>query len=470
MNSLILGFAIRTFFATFGALISICFFFSLQIPICFCWFGFLLGLLSIFIDPPDLTFHVWRCARHLPFFTFAFQQFPSSSPYVGLAALANRLKGGSSCVKRCLLILAGTKLHALRSFRVGSCAIALQATLANDFPFAEDAFVPFGLFGNIPPPLDLHGLLATQALIAGSSYRKFLLSQVRRLIRQSPLRTVLVTLVGFCAIGFVTVGNYSGKTMPPSPTGYTHFHLEHENLVRDGKPESPRASTVNLFVIDAGDSIRSTLDYSSDYSELQPEDGNFASSLDIGGGSRLPFRRGVVDVPLGEEHDFEYSFTLSKTADVSKHYPIMYSDVIPRNNYVLSSTDFQSSLTNSTYDCAQHCKYGVCARLETGPPLICACSAGMTGKDCDTCADNFYDFPLCTYCDAAVTCSGHGVCKAQLGLSGGGCVCETGYTGKDCSSCAADFFSYPLCLPCTSADTRSGHGSCLILRFQTSPN
>jgi hypothetical protein len=83
------------------------------------------------------------------------------------------LKGGSSCVKRCLLILAGTKLHALRSFRVGSCAIALQATLANDFPFAEDAFVPFGLFGNIPPPLDLHGLLATQALIASSSYRKF---------------------------------------------------------------------------------------------------------------------------------------------------------------------------------------------------------------------------------------------------------------------------------------------------------
>ena len=220
--------------------------------------------------------------------------------------------------------------------------------------------------------------------------------------------------------------------------------------------------------IEAGDSIRSTFDYSSDYSELQPEDGNFASSLDIGGGSRLPFRRGVVDVPLGEEHDFEYSFTLSKTADVSKHYPIMYSDVNPRNNYVLSSTDFQSSLTNSTYDRAQHCKYGVCARLETGPPLICACSAGMTGKDCDTCADNFYDFPLCTYCDAAVTCSGHGVCKAQLGLSGGGCVCETGYTGKDCSSCAADFFSYPLCLPCTSADTRSGHGSCVGLNLALS--
>jgi hypothetical protein len=52
MEDLILRFMIRTLFASFGAVIVICFIFSLQIPLFFGWLGFLLTLLRIWADPP----------------------------------------------------------------------------------------------------------------------------------------------------------------------------------------------------------------------------------------------------------------------------------------------------------------------------------------------------------------------------------------------------------------------------------
>jgi hypothetical protein len=42
---------------------------------------------------------------------------------------------------------------------------------------------------------------------------------------------------------------------------------------------------------------------------------------------------------------------------------------------------------------------------------------GYDGPKCQTCADDHYNYPLCTKCVAEDTCSGHGVCNSTTGTS-----------------------------------------------------
>jgi len=85
----------------------------------------------------------------------------------------------------------------------------------------------------------------------------------------------------------------------------------------------------------------------------------------------------------------------------------------------------------------------------------CACNVGFVGAACDQCGTNYYNYPTCTFCLAATTCSGHGTCNSL-----GGCDCNTGFAGTACNQCAADYFNYPACTFCQAATTCSGHGTC----------
>jgi hypothetical protein len=67
------------------------------------------------------------------------------------------------------------------------------------------------------------------------------LPHVSRFTRYFPLRIFLITLVGFCVIGSVIIGNFPEEFMPPSPIGDSHeqnFYLDIENPVGGGKTES----------------------------------------------------------------------------------------------------------------------------------------------------------------------------------------------------------------------------------------
>lgn len=68
---------------------------------------------------------------------------------------------------------------------------------------------------------------------------------------------------------------------------------------------------------------------------------------------------------------------------------------------------------------------GVC----DGGTNTCICNVGFVGTGCEFCAPNYYNYPLCTFCDAAITCSGNGTCSAT-----GSCNCNSGYTGVNCEN------------------------------------
>ena len=90
-----------------------------------------------------------------------------------------------------------------------------------------------------------------------------------------------------------------------------------------------------------------------------------------------------------------------------------------------------------------------------GPSGSCTCNAGFTGPSCSLCAPNYYNYPTCTFCLAATTCSGNGVCNAS-----GGCNCNTGITGASCNQCAPNYYNYPTCTFCLAATTCNGNGVC----------
>lgn len=59
----------------------------------------------------------------------------------------------------------------------------------------------------------------------------------------------------------------------------------------------------------------------------------------------------------------------------------------------------------------------------------CSCNVGIVGTSCNQCGPNFFNYPTCTFCQAATTCSGNGTCTGQ-----GACVCNIGFVGPSCAT------------------------------------
>jgi hypothetical protein len=78
-----------------------------------------------------------------------------------------------------------------------------------------------------------------------------------------------------------------------------------------------------------------------------------------------------------------------------------------------------AAVCTSQTDCSVH---GSCVNG------ACFCDNGFAGETCNQCAANFFNFPSCTSCNAATTCSGHGSCTAT-----GACACHTGFAGPGCN-------------------------------------
>lgn len=84
------------------------------------------------------------------------------------------------------------------------------------------------------------------------------------------------------------------------------------------------------------------------------------------------------------------------------------------------------SLTSSVEagGCPGNCNgNGVC----DGGTNLCICNVGFTGAACDQCAPDYYNYPVCTFCSSALTCSGNGTCGPT-----GFCNCNSGWVGVNC--------------------------------------
>src|SRR5581483_5869585 len=77
----------------------------------------------------------------------------------------------------------------------------------------------------------------------------------------------------------------------------------------------------------------------------------------------------------------------------------------------------------------------------------CVCDVGFTGASCGQCAESFFQYPTCRFCNSAETCGGHGSCGAT-----GFCQCSAPFTGAACDACLAGFYG-PSCLPCPGGST-----------------
>ncbi|NOT00268.1 MAG: hypothetical protein HOP29_06530 [Phycisphaerales bacterium] len=81
------------------------------------------------------------------------------------------------------------------------------------------------------------------------------------------------------------------------------------------------------------------------------------------------------------------------------------------------------------FRCSAPCSPPDCGDHATCVDGACVCVAGYAGAACDQCAANHYNYPTCTLCLAATTCSGNGTCTVL-----GGCDCDPGWFGPNCSS------------------------------------
>ncbi|MBI1825241.1 MAG: hypothetical protein HY287_04500 [Planctomycetes bacterium] len=78
--------------------------------------------------------------------------------------------------------------------------------------------------------------------------------------------------------------------------------------------------------------------------------------------------------------------------------------------------------------CPGNCNgHGTC-----NPDTTCSCFTGYAGAACDQCGADYYNYPTCTFCQAASTCSGNGTCTAS-----GTCNCNVGWTGAACDQSTA---------------------------------
>ena len=77
----------------------------------------------------------------------------------------------------------------------------------------------------------------------------------------------------------------------------------------------------------------------------------------------------------------------------------------------------------------------------------CVSALGYSGSSCQTCATNYYNWPVCSYCLASTTCTGNGACDVNTGA----CDCFGAHSGSDCSQCLQYYWGQS----CSGEFTRS---------------
>jgi len=158
------------------------------------------------------------------------------------------------------------------------------------------------------------------------------------------------------------------------------------------------------------------------------------------------------------------------------------------NNYSCScpSGFGGTNCENNINSCGSNpCAHGTCVNgVNT---YTCTCTTGFQGANCDSCVTpNYYNYPMCTFCSAAVSCGGNGICSTtgactcNPGFAGnacqysdavtcsghgtaqstGSCNCATGFSGATCNTCASSYYAYPTCTFCDPTLTCGGHGTC----------
>lgn len=116
----------------------------------------------------------------------------------------------------------------------------------------------------------------------------------------------------------------------------------------------------------------------------------------------------------------------------------------------------------------------------------CICNVGFSGATCNQCDTNYYNYPNCTFCQAATSCNGRGICASDgsclcnPGFCGsscqfssavncsnngdctfsGMCNCDIGFMPPNCNACAPNYYNYPTCTFCQAAVTCNGNGAC----------
>ena len=102
---------------------------------------------------------------------------------------------------------------------------------------------------------------------------------------------------------------------------------------------------------------------------------------------------------------------------------------------------------------------------------VCTCTTGIEGAQCDTCAEGYIKpFPACTKCDTTTHCSAHAdsvtddgnrdscTCSCRNQWTGDSCeTCPAKFGGADCDECTSGSINYPTCTACTAAASCSGH-------------
>jgi len=143
-------------------------------------------------------------------------------------------------------------------------------------------------------------------------------------------------------------------------------------------------------------------------------------------GSAHPFvRTGNVWTPQGQ---------LSAGSDAAASDFFGYSVSVSGNTAVVgayanddagsasgSAYAFNNSGSAYVFECAS-CSPPDCNSHGTCANGTCLCDTGFAGGACDQCAPNHYNYPTCTFCQAATTCSGNGTCNAL-----GECDCDPGF-------------------------------------------
>lgn len=96
--------------------------------------------------------------------------------------------------------------------------------------------------------------------------------------------------------------------------------------------------------------------------------------------------------------------------------------------FVLGAFSILTLVQSASYagGCPGNCNaHGVC----DGGTNTCTCNVGFAGPGCDQCAPDFYNYPVCVFCQSATTCSGNGTCGPT-----GTCNCNAGFSGVNCEN------------------------------------
>ena len=84
-----------------------------------------------------------------------------------------------------------------------------------------------------------------------------------------------------------------------------------------------------------------------------------------------------------------------------------------------------------------------CTKNSSG---VCPCQDKYSGRICDVCQVEYYDYPNCYDCNCKIenTISGTNTCNQ----TNGDCRCKENFTGRTCNECADEIFDFPNCKNC----------------------